>query len=105
MARKPSRLPPGAPWAPWSPADTPAPEIAAIKALARGEASPDQQVRALAWILHKVSHADDLPWHPENERWTSFAAGKQFVGKQIQKAIGYDMRLFDNVKSREQPEG
>lgn len=29
-------------------------EIAAVKALSRGEATPDQQIHALTWIIHEV---------------------------------------------------
>ena len=44
----PRRPPPGAPWLPpkWD-----VPDAGALQALARGDASPAQQQRALDWIV------------------------------------------------------
>lgn len=79
---KPERkLPPGTAWAPapWDPAD-----VVAINALLAGTAQPDQQKRALRWIIEAASGTYEFHFHP-SERDTAFALGRAFVGQQIVK--------------------
>ena len=85
MASKP---PTGAAWAPapYEPAD-----VGAIQALARGEAEPHQQIRALKWIVEAVCGTYDQSFRPESERETSFAEGRRFVGLQIVKLSKVDI--------------
>jgi len=84
---------------------TPAPyskyDIYALKALQEGNASPHQQQRALAWIIHTAARTYDLTYHPggsEGDRDTAFAAGKQFVGQQVVKLVNYDASLLNQLK-------
>lgn len=78
------KAPAGAPWlpAPWEDADA-----GAIQALARGDASEDQQRRALEWIINRACATYDMSFHPEGDRATCFAEGKRFVGNQIIKMM------------------
>lgn len=82
MPRKPP--PPGASWLPakWEPADA-----AAIQALSGGLASPEQQRRALDWIITAASGTYELSFQPDSEHATSFAEGRRFVGLQIVKLM------------------
>jgi hypothetical protein len=73
------------PWKPvkWEPADA-----LAIQALAGGTADPDQQKRALGWIIHTVCGTYDQSFHPggeEGRRDSDFAEGKRFVGTTLVK--------------------
>lgn len=73
--------------APWLPADYEIADAAAIQALLRGDATPDQQRRALEWIVNDCSGYYDLSFRPGEggDRDTAFAEGKRAVGAQIVK--------------------
>ena len=80
----PEALADRAPWLPtaWEPADA-----AAVQALARGEATPEQQRRALAWVVERCAGYYDVSFRPGDggDRETAFAEGKRWVGAQIVK--------------------
>lgn len=70
-------------------------EVAALKALARGEARPEEQKAALAFIVEKICRSADLTWLPDSERASSFLAGRSFAGKRVLFYINTPMeRLF-----------
>ena len=74
--------------APWMPVSYEIADATAMKALAVGSATPEQQVRALAWIQRRACALPDWPYRPgANERDTLIALGRQFVGHQIQHLI------------------
>lgn len=65
-------------------------DASAIQALHRGEATPDQQQRALKWIIESAAGTYDMPYRPggdDGNRDTLFALGKQFVGQQVVKLL------------------
>lgn len=68
---------------------------AAIKALARGEASGDQQQRALDWIINNCAGTYDSVYFADSVRQSDFASGKRFVGNQIVGVLNMPMTLFD----------
>ena len=72
--------------APYLPVEYDAADIGAIQALARGDAPPETQQRALKWIIETVAGAYDLSYRPESDRDTAFAEGKRYVGLQLIKA-------------------
>lgn len=59
--------------------------VAAIQALARGEATPHQQQEALRWIIERAAGTYDQSFSPDSDRGTSFAEGRRFVGLNIVK--------------------
>ena len=74
--------------APWMPVDYKKADVAALQAMRRGEATPDQQVRAMEFILESVCDRNGMsfrPGGPEGARETDFAEGRRFVGNQIVK--------------------
>ena len=74
--------------APWKPPAADDAVVAAVQALAKGTATPDQQRRALTWIIEKAAGTYDMsyrPGGPEGERDTVLAEGRRFVGNQIVK--------------------
>lgn len=76
--------------APWLPAEWEAADVSALQALLRGEATPDQQKRALDWIINSAAGTYELSYRPggeDGERDTCFAEGRRFVGSQIVKAL------------------
>lgn len=65
-------------------------DVSAIQAVEKGSASPEQQKRALRWIVHKACGTYDMPFRPggqDGERETNLALGRMFVGQQIVKML------------------
>lgn len=60
-------------------------DIAAIQALAKGEADQIEQQRALKWIIEECCKTYDMSYRPENQTDTVFAEGKRYVGNEIIK--------------------
>ena len=71
--------------APWMPADYVPSIPSAFQALLIGEADPEQQKRALSWIIEELCKTYDMSYRPDSQRDTDFAEGKRFVGSQIVK--------------------
>lgn len=74
--------------APWKPAPYELADASAIQALADGTANPEQQRRALDWIVYGACRLRDEAYRPGDlagERDTAFALGQQNVGRQIAK--------------------
>ena len=71
---------------PWLPTDYEVADAAAIQELVRGDATKEQQQRAIRWIVD-CSGYYDLSYRPgeDGARDTVFAEGKRSVGAQIVK--------------------
>jgi len=80
---------PPVPPAPWED-----PDVYAIQALERGEATPDQQKRALFWIVNNACQTYDFCSQPESDRLSAIFDGRRFAGLQIVKLIKINMSLF-----------
>ncbi len=61
-------------------------DAASIQALAKGEATADQQARALRWIIEQAALTYDLEYRTET-RDHAFCSGRRFVGLQIVKML------------------
>lgn len=74
---------------PWAPAPYDPADARAIQDLEQGKATPEQQKRALKWIIESVSGTYDVTYWPgeDGERNTSFANGKRYVGLTIVKML------------------
>ena len=59
-------------------------DASAIQALVIGEATPDQQQRAVKWIIEQAAGTYDFHYYA-TDRDSAFALGKAFVGQQIVK--------------------
>lgn len=69
----------------------------AIRAVSQGEASPDQQKRAMEAIIGRIACADDLSFRAEDHGGmfeTAFAEGKRYVGLQIRKLIHTPLHIL-----------
>lgn len=69
-------------------------DITALKALAVGIASKDEQMRAMKFIVGNICEADNLSFHPESERLTVFSEGRRFVGTEIRRFISSPIEQF-----------
>ena len=88
---------------PWYPPRCDKADIAAVKACASGTANPEQQVRAIKWIVEDCCGYYDLSYRPgeAGRRDTDFAEGKRFVGAEIVKMTKLDLA---KLKSNPQEE-
>lgn len=79
----------------WEPVDA-----HAFKALARGEATADQQKHALNFLVNELAGTYDLSYRPERPYDTSFAEGKRHVGLQVVKLLNVDLMRLKQLKDR-----
>ncbi len=72
---------------PATPADLPAafdlPDIAAIQAVYHGTAGPEQQKRAMDWIVKQAAQIGGQSYRAGDSHATAFLEGRRFVGAQI----------------------
>ena len=64
----------------WAPPDYTLADVYAIQAVADGRASPEQQKRAIDYIVMVLAGKEDLAYRPDSVRDTDFALGRQFIG-------------------------
>lgn len=74
------KIPPGAPYAPVL---SEVADRAAFRAVAQGEASGPQQMRAMRFLIDLLCETYGMSYRPSSDRDTAFAEGKRFVGSQI----------------------
>lgn len=81
---------------PWKPPDWDVADAGALQALLRGDASPEQQKRALEFVIKTLSGYYEISFRPgpDGDRVTAFAEGKRFVGQQIVKLIHLNLGAF-----------
>jgi hypothetical protein len=87
-------------WAPWLPVPYEIADVAALQALARGEASAEQQRRALIWITESAAGVYLETFHPDDARWSDFAQGRRFVGLSITKLCRLNVQELINRERR-----
>jgi len=67
-------------------------DVAAVKAVSAGNASPEQQRRALDWIVHKAARTYDEPFMPGYDDLTTHLMGRRNVGLQIVKLVNVPIK-------------
>ena len=100
----PRKKPADAPqWEPWKPSAWNLPDAAAIQALQRGDATADQQQRALKFIVNTLAGTYDGSFRPgpDGERVTAFAEGRRHVGLQIVKLANLALGAFKDKPSEQ----
>jgi hypothetical protein len=92
---------------PYIPAAYEIADISAVQALSAGEATPEQQRRALKWLIERASGTYEFHYYP-SDRDTAFALGRGFVGQQIVKLLTLNvssLRRHEHVEaSKHSPE-
>lgn len=79
-------------------------DAAALQALAAGTANDGQQKRALDWILRGACALPSWAYSPD-ERETSVALGRQFVGQQIMGLLKVNLSAVRRKPSERDPQG
>jgi hypothetical protein len=63
-------------------------DAAALQACVRGDATSEQQQRAVNWVIYQAAATYDFAFRPgDTDRETNVALGRQFVGQQIVKLL------------------
>jgi len=73
-------------------------DVSAFQALQIGNATPEQQMRALKWLIERGAGTYDHHFYP-SDRDTAFALGRAFVGQQVVKLLKLsvgDLRRVEN---------
>lgn len=79
--------------APWEPADA-----SALQALVKGTATPDQQRRAIDWVIKTAAGTYNTSFMPGQPDATAFAEGRRFVGTEIVKLLSLNVAAFTKEK-------
>lgn len=101
-------------WRPWRPIEVNVSPVVgpgllnkadalAIKMMAQGEASPEQQKRALEAIVGRIACADEQSWRADDhggQRETDFSEGKRFVGLQVRKIVNTPLEILTGEDKR-----
>lgn len=69
-------------------------DISAVQALERGDASPEQQKRALNWIIRSAAATYDNTFFPGQPDASAFSAGRRFVGLELVKLLHLNPSAF-----------
>lgn len=90
MSKLASRIKSALPPEPWKPIGWEPEDAYALRALAQGTATPEQQQRALKWILD-AARTYDQPFRASSPYETAFACGMQWVGQSIVKLLNISL--------------
>jgi hypothetical protein len=87
---------------PTTPAKYERADVVALKALAAGTATPEQQQRGLDWIIKAAADTYGLSFRLGSPDGTAFAEGRRSVGLQVVKLLNINLAVLSD-KPREQP--
>ena len=83
---------------PYAPAAYEEADVAALQALQRGEATPEQQKRAIEWVVNNAAGTYDLEYRTE-ARDHAFCSGRRFVGLQVVKMLKLNLAAIRRSKN------
>jgi hypothetical protein len=76
-------------------------DISAVQALVRGDATPEQQKRALNWVIYNAAMTYEHPFC-DDDRESNHLIGRQFVGRQIVKLTKLDVQAFIKATNKKE---
>ena len=79
---------------PWHPALWELADASAIQAMSRGEATADQQRRAIEWIVKSAAMTHDETFVAGQADVSAFLAGRRSVGNQVLKLLIINISAF-----------
>jgi len=77
-------------------------DASALQAMQRGEATAEQQSRALKWVIEQAAGTYQFQFYP-TDRETAFALGRVFVGQQVVKLLTVNISSLRRLEHAEQP--
>lgn len=72
----------------------------ALQAVSRGEATPEQQKRAITWIVNNACVTYDFCTTPDIERLCAIFDGRRFAGTQIVKLVNLNISKFKDAQEK-----
>jgi hypothetical protein len=88
---------------PPAPADSPAgfalADVAAVQAVYKGEGSPEQQKRAMDWVIKSAANVPGISFRAGDPHATSFLEGRRFVGAQILSLLAMNLSTLRAKKA------
>lgn len=78
---------------PYAPVPYGVPDICALQALERGDATPEQQQRAIAYFVNVLCDTYGFEYRTDS-RDHAFASGRRFVGLQTVKLLKLNPAIF-----------
>lgn len=78
-------------------------DVQAIQALAKCEATPDQQKRALDWITFSACGLKADPFEPGSPDVSAYLMGRQSVAKQIAAVLNTDPASIRRANKETRP--
>jgi len=76
-------------------------DVSAFQALQNGTATPDQQRRALKWLIESAAGTYEFHYYP-SDRDTTFALGRAFVGQQAVKLLKLNLMTLRRAEHANQ---
>ena len=89
----------------WLPAKYETRDIECIKAVAKGEGGPEEQMRAIKWIIDIAAGDGELSFRSDGDggdRETAFAEGRRFVALQIKKLRDMPGPVVAGIRAKEE---
>lgn len=77
----------------FKPAEWDIADVHAVQACFEGRATPEQQKRAMDWIVYRAAATDDVEYRTES-RDHAFSSGRRFVGLQVRKVQALNIALI-----------
>lgn len=81
----------------WLPAEWDSPDAASLQALVRGDATPEQQKRALNWIVNSAAGTYEHTFVPGSHDQSTYLEGRRSVGLQIVKLLKVDLAALRQI--------
>jgi len=75
-------------------------DVMAIQACVAGTATPEQQKRAIDWIVYRAAGTDEVDYRPI-EREHVFVSGRRFVGLQVRKLMALRPQAFSKTNQED----
>jgi len=82
---------------PFRSADWELADASAIQACVRGQATPEQQQRAINWVVYSACLVDDIEYRT-NDRDHAFASGRRFPALQLRKLLSINVGALRQLK-------
>lgn len=76
-------------------------EVYALRNIAQGNATPEQQKEFMEWLLQHVCRTYDLSYRPESDRETVFAEGRRFVGLELVGLLRTPANKLNYIEDRQ----
>lgn len=79
-------------------------DMHAVRAVTEGRATPDQQKRAMVYVIRRLCSADDPSFVPSSDSGTAFNEGRRFVGIALRTIAALPSELLSRDEAKGTPQ-